>query len=261
MCGPRRAPRRREARCGDSRVRCTGPSRSRHSHSCSSSIHLSPCPHTPLTATNSTIMVLADSPTSSSSTERALRDAEEGRLASCAAAPGPIPPAPSLLLSPTSMRSAVPGPESVPDEPAQSPQRLRAPSRSGAFGDRPHRTLSEKAKGKQRASSEPQPSGGLFPNLVQSPVDEDGPSSPIKTSSKTKRRTGRAVTIIFSGEEDGTSEGNLDIWVEDGESIGSVKDQVGLVWSCGKAWAHDRFGCFARRPGTSLCGSSIPAGC
>lgn len=37
------------------------------------------------------------------------------------------------------------------------------------------------------------------------------------------------MTIIFSGEEDGTSEGNLDIWVEDGESIGSVKDQASLA--------------------------------
>jgi len=40
------------------------------------------------------------------------------------------------------------------------------------------------------------------------------------------KKAGRCVTIIFSGEEEGTSEGNLEIWVDDGESVGSVKDQV-----------------------------------
>jgi len=171
----------------------------------------------------------AESSHFSAAPDALFRDAEEGRISSATTAQGPPHASPSRRLSTNSVSAASGQTPPTATDPSRTSQPHRVPSRSGAFGDRPPRTaLSEKAKGKQRASSEHRPSL-LFPGLVQSPEDEDGPVSPVRPSSKTARRTGRAVTIIFSGEEDGTSEGNLDIWVEDGESIGSVKDQASLA--------------------------------
>lgn len=57
--------------------------------------------------------------------------------------------------------------------------------------------LSDKAKGKQRAEPEP--------------VDEP-------------HEHGCSVTVIFSNEE--SAGGNLDVWVEDTESVASVKDKI-----------------------------------
>lgn len=60
--------------------------------------------------------------------------------------------------------------------------------------------LSDKAKGKQRAEPEPE---------LPQPAHERGCN----------------VTIIFSNEE--SAGGNLDVWVDEDESVGSVKDKVG----------------------------------
>ena len=82
--------------------------------------------------------------------------------------------------------------------------------------------------------------------LLPSPVTQPGPSSPTTLRSKLARRPlsekskgkqrqestddgeqppqikGRHVTVIFSGED---SE-NLELWVENDESVGGVKEQV-----------------------------------
>jgi hypothetical protein len=42
---------------------------------------------------------------------------------------------------------------------------------------------------------------------------------------KKKEMRGRHVTIIFSNEAE-VAGGNLEIWVDEGETVGSVKDQV-----------------------------------
>jgi hypothetical protein len=62
---------------------------------------------------------------------------------------------------------------------------------------------SEKGKGKRRAEEEEEEEEEV--EVVDEPVQR-----------------GRGVTVIFSNEE-----GGLEIWVEEGESVGSVKDQVG----------------------------------
>lgn len=99
--------------------------------------------------------------------------------------------------------------------------------------------MSEKTKGKQRAMSDLEDQAESSPLLhdpyddqLDSPVDEDeheerGDVTMRKGKGRAPpKKAGRCATIIFSGEEEGTSEGNLEIWVDDGESVGSVKDQV-----------------------------------
>ncbi|ORY30538.1 hypothetical protein BCR39DRAFT_528610 [Naematelia encephala] len=119
--------------------------------------------------------------------------------------------------------------------------------------------LSHKAKGKQRASpsaspspSSTSPSRSTFlqvdigddntndddddeDQVEGSPVDEfigggaiNGRSGGGKgEKQKQKQRKGRHVTVIFANEGPSTGEGgNLEIWVEDGESVGHVKDQI-----------------------------------
>lgn len=50
-------------------------------------------------------------------------------------------------------------------------------------------------------------------------MDEDGGvDAPAEEESTT---TGRAVTVIFSDDT-----GNLEVWVDDGESVGHVKEKV-----------------------------------
>ncbi|WWC88557.1 uncharacterized protein L201_003468 [Kwoniella dendrophila CBS 6074] len=39
-------------------------------------------------------------------------------------------------------------------------------------------------------------------------------------------KRGRNITIIFSNESDLTGNGNLECWIEDGENVGSLKDQI-----------------------------------
>lgn len=76
---------------------------------------------------------------------------------------------------------------------------------------------SDKARGKQRA--------------LEGEDDDREPSSSERRSEKGKSRAapsvdlGRPVTVIFSNEED--AGGNLEVWVEEGESVGKVKDKVG----------------------------------
>ncbi|WOO76827.1 DSC E3 ubiquitin ligase complex subunit 3 [Vanrija pseudolonga] len=67
---------------------------------------------------------------------------------------------------------------------------------------------SEKARGKQRAVDT---------------SDEDEPAVPKAKGKARKAEAGRAVTVIFSNEEAG---GNLEVWVEDGESVGHVKENI-----------------------------------
>lgn len=37
---------------------------------------------------------------------------------------------------------------------------------------------------------------------------------------------GRCVTVRFTGDQEAGGGGDLDVWVEEGESVGSVKDKV-----------------------------------
>lgn len=41
---------------------------------------------------------------------------------------------------------------------------------------------------------------------------------------------GRCVTVRFTGDQDAGGGGDLDVWVEEGESVGSVKDKVSFSW-------------------------------
>ncbi|RXK40023.1 hypothetical protein M231_02663 [Tremella mesenterica] len=80
--------------------------------------------------------------------------------------------------------------------------------------------LSSKAKGKQRAISpeldlDPEGSRGSGVNVE----NEDDES--LRRMEEEVR--GRCVTIIFSNEEGG---GDLELWVEEGETVASVKDQI-----------------------------------
>lgn len=81
----------------------------------------------------------------------------------------------------------------------------------------PPPVLSEKSKGKQRAVDQDQLES--LP-LLASPLEDE--EHEVKRAPR-----GRHVTVIFSGEGDEASEGNLEIWIEDGESVGTVKEQVG----------------------------------
>ncbi|TXT16003.1 hypothetical protein VHUM_00506 [Vanrija humicola] len=74
----------------------------------------------------------------------------------------------------------------------------------------PSSPKSEKARGKQRAVDT---------------SDDDEPDTPApKAKGKARKpELGRAVTVIFSNEEAG---GNLEVWVEDGESVGHVKENI-----------------------------------
>jgi hypothetical protein len=94
------------------------------------------------------------------------------------------------------------------NEPLLPPPASMGPaSRSKLHARRYLPPQSDKAKGKQRATS---------------PPDEEPP-----TEGKGKQRAadpGRPVTVIFSNEED--AGGHLEVWVEEGESVGKVKDKV-----------------------------------
>jgi hypothetical protein len=82
---------------------------------------------------------------------------------------------------------------------------------------------SERSKGKQRAEPD------LTPNDEDEPDVEAFNSGGGGKEGLGMSRTGRNVTVIFSNESDsGGGGGNLEIWVEEGESVGSVKEQVGL---------------------------------
>ena len=72
---------------------------------------------------------------------------------------------------------------------------------------------SEKAKGKQRA--------------LETDTEGDEQDIPNHTTGndEVEKSLGRHVTIVFANESESGS-GNLEMWVEEGESVGSVKEQV-----------------------------------
>ena len=72
---------------------------------------------------------------------------------------------------------------------------------------------SEKAKGKQRASES------------DSEGDEQDAAIDTAGSGEVGKSHGRHVTIVFANESE-PGRGNLEMWVEQGESVGSVKEQV-----------------------------------
>ena len=100
--------------------------------------------------------------------------------------------------------------------------------------------MSEKVRGKQRA-----PLDGL--DVEAGPADYFDTGDDDESDRQTQNRAhvdksgrrdsgaeksgredsggGRHVTVVFSNESE-SGGGNLDLWVEDGESVGSVKDQA-----------------------------------
>jgi hypothetical protein len=86
--------------------------------------------------------------------------------------------------------------------------------------------LSEKAKGKRPVRGDPAKDGSSI-----DPNENEDDESLLDTATKTAReKRGRNITIMFAnaGEGDG---GNLELWVEDGENIANVKDQVRSILS------------------------------
>lgn len=143
---------------------------------------------------------------------------------------GPIPFI--ALLYFISHRSIMPSPntESEPLLPppvtqtASSPTHHRSKLNARRTSNLPPPVLSEKSKGKQRAIDQDQSES--LP-LLTSPIEDEDPTVEVK---KVRLQRGRHVTVIFSGEGDEASEGNLEIWVEDGESVGTVKEQVSVIY-------------------------------
>ena len=128
------------------------------------------------------------------------------------------------LLSPTPSSSS-------------GPQPTLSPASRSKLGARRHISLpptSEKSKGKQRAL-EPGLNGEVdleAQNLMAEPGEIDGDTHGDGASGVRKKvEKGRRVTVIFSNEG---KEGNLELWVEPGETVGSVKDQVSLLSSGGR---------------------------
>ncbi|RSH90943.1 hypothetical protein EHS25_010119 [Saitozyma podzolica] len=108
------------------------------------------------------------------------------------------------------------------------------PSRTRLSGRRlPGLAISERARGKQRAFQFAQREHrALRPDDDDAPnreglEDDDELKRRDKGRGKTKKKEmrGRHVTIIFSNEAE-VAGGNLEIWVDEGETVGSVKDQI-----------------------------------
>lgn len=102
-----------------------------------------------------------------------------------------------------------------PSEPSESEPLLPPPASMGpASRSKLHarRYLpppqSDKARGKQRAHSAPEDEAPLDKGKARAPPADQG----------------RPVTVIFSNEED--AGGHLEVWVEEGESVGKVKDKI-----------------------------------
>ena len=142
--------------------------------------------------------------------------------------PSPNDPAREPLLPPPAT-----SPTSSSSAPSSSPRRTsllgarRVPST-------PERRLSSKAKGKQRAAplSTTETHGANIDidlekgvGLGLRPPAEIASSSIAPSRPPPVEERGRCVSVIFSGGA-GEGEGNLEVWVEPGESVGSVKEQV-----------------------------------
>ncbi|ORX37232.1 hypothetical protein BD324DRAFT_650838 [Kockovaella imperatae] len=89
--------------------------------------------------------------------------------------------------------------------------------------------LSEKSKGKQRAVNASEEDGGGKGAGETDDLDNIAryeAAAPGSTHDTTKARSpGRHVTVVFSNESE-SGGGNLELWIEDGESVGSVKEQI-----------------------------------
>lgn len=118
----------------------------------------------------------------------AVAAAEEGRAAPC--------PLPSSSVSPTAMS---------------------AMGRTASVG----RGMSEKAKGKQRASVG-------FEDVVDDSEQGADRATRREDAKAVPEAKGRSVTVIFANE--GPEGGKVDVWVEEGESVGKVKDQVSAIF-------------------------------
>nr|XP_019045443.1 hypothetical protein I302_05833 [Kwoniella bestiolae CBS 10118]OCF24373.1 hypothetical protein I302_05833 [Kwoniella bestiolae CBS 10118] len=82
-----------------------------------------------------------------------------------------------------------------------------------------------KGKGKGKATLEDL-EAGLASSSDSEPEDRDSsPKGKGKGKAKEDKR-GRNVTVIFSHESEATGHGNLECWVEDGENVGSLKEQI-----------------------------------
>lgn len=96
--------------------------------------------------------------------------------------------------------------------------------------------MSEKARGKQRARTISNPDtteGHLEGHHAEykegdggygSSAERNAGHSPSTHADKDEKRRGRSVTVIFANE--GPEGGKVDVWVEEGESVGMVKDRV-----------------------------------
>lgn len=97
--------------------------------------------------------------------------------------------------------------------------------------------MSEKSRGKQKADPtvdvdlEKGHPGSYLPHESESSrksgngAAEEGRSAEQQGSGSGAKSAGRHVTVVFSNESE-SGGGNLELWVEDGESVGSVKDQI-----------------------------------
>lgn len=79
--------------------------------------------------------------------------------------------------------------------------------------------LSDKAKGKRPVRGD-----STRLDVDEGSLDQ-GLYEPKGDKKKVKVRRGRNVTVMFANAGSGET-GNLELWVEDGENVGSVKDQV-----------------------------------
>lgn len=122
------------------------------------------------------------------------------------------------MPSPTSQEESLPLLTPSASSSGSTPQPLLSPVSRSKLGARRH--LTDKARGKQRAVD----TDVEAQHPLTDPRDDE--AEPISTGEREKRvkvDKGRRVTIIFSNEG---KEGNLELWVEPGETVGSVKDQV-----------------------------------
>jgi hypothetical protein len=138
-------------------------------------------------------------------------------------------------------------PEAEPLLPTASPRSKSNPSLAAASRSKlaarrylPLRTpssaqtplpLSEKSRGKQRALLDEFPvhETGFEDEVDRERVEgEIAGGEELGDGTSSGKGRGRAITIIFSNEDSGG--GNLEVWVEEGESVGSVKDQVCSCW-------------------------------
>lgn len=121
----------------------------------------------------------------------------------------------------------------IPSSSGHHQQPTLSPASRSKLGARRHISLplTEKAKGKQRATETDRDIDLEAQNLTSEPneIDQGDATSSGKTEGEKVKEVevrGRRITIIFSNEG---KEGNLELWVEPGETVGSVKDQVSTL--------------------------------